>query len=105
MPVLLLLFTALLAGGAILFQVGRASGLSASAQTGADAAALAAAKNMRIQLMTMAANGVFGRHARQRRAGVRGGRELRKPERLRRHLLFPRGPRGPGRRCHAREAR
>jgi hypothetical protein len=55
MPVLLLLFSALLAAGAILFQVGRASGLSASAQTGADAAALAAAKNIRTQLMAMAA--------------------------------------------------
>jgi len=55
MPVLLLLFTALLAAGAILFQVGRASGLSATAQTGADAAALAAAKNIRTQLMAMAA--------------------------------------------------
>ena len=55
MPVLLLLFTALLASGAILFQVGRASGLSATAQTGADAAALAAAKNIRTQLMAMAA--------------------------------------------------
>jgi hypothetical protein len=55
MPVLLLLFTALLAAGAILFQIGRASGLSASAQTGADAAALAAAKNIRTQLMAMAA--------------------------------------------------
>jgi len=55
MPVLLLLFTALLAAGAILFQVGRASGLSASAQTGADAASLAAAKNLRSQLMAMAA--------------------------------------------------
>jgi hypothetical protein len=55
MPVLFLLFTALLAAGAILFQVGRASGLSASAQTGADAAALAAAKNIRTQLLAMAA--------------------------------------------------
>ena len=55
MPVLLLLFTALLASGAILFQIGRASGLSATAQTGADAAALAAAKNIRTQLMAMAA--------------------------------------------------
>jgi len=54
MPVLLLLFTALLGAGAILFQVGRASGLSATAQTGADAAALAAAKNMRTQLVAMA---------------------------------------------------
>lgn len=54
MPVLLLLFTALLAAGAILFQVGRASGLSATAQTGADAAALAAAKNLRTQLVNMA---------------------------------------------------
>lgn len=54
MPVLLLLFTALLASGAILFQVGRASGLSATAQTGADAAALAAAKNLRTQLVGMA---------------------------------------------------
>jgi len=55
MPVLLLLFTALLAAGAILFQVGRASGLSATAQTGADAAALAAAKNIRTQLLAMQA--------------------------------------------------
>jgi len=55
MPVLLLLFSALLAAGAILFQVGRASGLSASAQTGADAAALAAAKNVRMQLLAMQA--------------------------------------------------
>ena len=54
MPVLLLLFTALLAAGAILFQVGRATGLSATAQTGADAAALAAAKNLRTQLVNMA---------------------------------------------------
>ncbi len=54
MPVLLLLFTALLAAGAILFQVGRASGLSATAQTGADAAALAAAKDLRTQLVNMA---------------------------------------------------
>ena len=54
MPVLLLLFTGLLAAGAILFQVGRASGLSATAQTGADAAALAAAKNLRTQLVNMA---------------------------------------------------
>jgi Putative Flp pilus-assembly TadE/G-like len=54
LPVLLLLFTALLAAGAILFQVGRASSLSATAQTGADAAALAAAKNLRTQLVDMA---------------------------------------------------
>jgi hypothetical protein len=54
MPVLLLLFTALLAAGAFLFQIGRASGLSATAQTGADAAALAAAKNLRTQLVNMA---------------------------------------------------
>lgn len=54
MPVLLVLFTALLAAGAILFQVGRAAGLSAAAQTGADAAAAAAAKDLRTQLLDMA---------------------------------------------------
>ncbi len=54
MPVLLVLFTALLAAGAILFQVGRAAGLSATAQTGADAAAAAAAKDLRTQHLDMA---------------------------------------------------
>ena len=53
-PVLLVLFTALLAAGAILFQVARATGLSAQAQTAADAAALAAAKDLRAQLVAMA---------------------------------------------------
>lgn len=54
MPVLLLLFVALLAAGALLFQYGRATGLAAEARSGSDAAALAAVKNMRTQMEALA---------------------------------------------------
>lgn len=50
MPVLLLLFVALLAAGALLFQYGRATGLAAEARSASDAAALAAARDMRTQM-------------------------------------------------------
>ncbi|MGH2662103.1 MAG: M15 family metallopeptidase [Actinomycetota bacterium] len=49
---LLSLFMALVTAGVVLFQVGRATDLRARAQTAADAAALAAARELRDQLLT-----------------------------------------------------
>lgn len=50
LPALLLFVAALVTGGLMLFQVGGATAVQAGAQTGADAAALAAAENVRQQL-------------------------------------------------------
>lgn len=59
MPVLLVLFAAIMGIGVVFFQVGRASTLSAEAQSAADAAALGAATEMREQLMAMIATSGF----------------------------------------------
>ena len=50
-PALVVLMLALLAVGMLFFQVGRAAIFSTEAQTAADAAALAAAKEVKAQLM------------------------------------------------------
>ena len=54
-PVLLVVMLSLLAVGLLFFQVGRAAIFSTEAQTAADAAALAAVKNVRTQLMAQVA--------------------------------------------------
>lgn len=54
LPLLLVLVVAILAVGLMLFQVGRAADLRSTAQTAADAAALAAAENMKDQLQVQA---------------------------------------------------
>ncbi len=56
-PLLLLIVLATLGIGLALFQVGRASALRSDAQSGADAAALAAVRNLREQLDRMIAQG------------------------------------------------
>ncbi len=53
-PVLLVLFAAVIAGGVVLFQTGHMASLRADAVSAADAAALEAAKNMRDQLVGQA---------------------------------------------------
>ena len=55
-PLLLLVMLSLLAFGLVFFQVGRAAVFSTQAQTAADAAALAAVKNVRAQLMAQLAS-------------------------------------------------
>ena len=54
-PALLVVMLALLAFGMLFFQVGRAAIFSTEAQTAADAAALAAVKDVRAQLMEQVA--------------------------------------------------
>lgn len=58
-PVLLVLFTALLAGGFMLLQVGRGAAMRAEGVTAADAAALAGAQNIRDQLEGLIMTGGF----------------------------------------------
>ena len=61
LPALLLLLVALAVGGVMLLQVGAGADLRARAQTAADAAALAGARELRSQLvLQVAATGTFG---------------------------------------------
>ena len=61
LPALLLLMVALAVGGVLLLQVGAGADLRARAQTSADAAALAGARELRSQLlMQVAGTGTFG---------------------------------------------
>jgi hypothetical protein len=63
LPVFAVTLVALVAGGFLLFEFGRATTSRASAQTAADAAALAAADNLRAQLRTLAATTGFNEPA------------------------------------------
>ena len=72
-PALVVIMLTLVAFGMLFFQVGRASVFRTQAQTGADAAALAAAKDVRAQLMEqLARHRDDGPRADQPAPGARG---------------------------------
>ncbi len=80
-PALVMVMLSLIAVGMLFFQVGRAAIFSTEAQTAADAAALAAARNIQGQLTGQVAGRGPRPRMHRRRAGARGGRAVRSRER------------------------